>query len=567
LILKRIKNWYENCLLLGGVSFFVSIIHFNPNFFPTAMKKDFQFKALFFRVFAVFCFFFISQSVFAQVSGTVFRDFNSNGAKDDQHELGVKGISVTATNAAGTVFGPVLTAADGTYSIPGVTGQVRVEFTIPATVGCFNEKVFSSTNGSSSATSVQFVTGPVANVNFGINNPVDYSTAVPRVVTTCFTNGERNLDKTHVLYGVQIGVKDMDVLVGFDYNKAIAIPADAPHVNGAPPATPNDILMSNAFQMGSVWGLAYQRDSKKIFTTAFMRRAAQFGPLGTGGIYVVDNANGNTFTTTANRNFIDVNTIGISTGTDPHPSNPTATDVVAYDELLCDAVSFDKVGKIGIGDIDISDNQKDLYLTNLNDRTLYRITVGNPATVPTAADVTKFTNAPWLTSGTCPNGEARPFATKFYKGKLYVGVVCTGENGGTKADLSAKVYELDPGAGGLGTWVTSPIVNIPLNYKKGLASDGVNNGSTDLGASWNPWQSYQVDTGNKNGLYGRPSPILSDIEFDTDGSIIVGLMDRNGHQIGNGVKYVLQDGSCVTDPLRLWSLYCSNFRGGSFKSR
>jgi basic membrane lipoprotein Med (substrate-binding protein (PBP1-ABC) superfamily) len=525
------------------------------------MKKDYTCQTLIKGFFAVCCLLLISQSLSAQVSGTVFRDYNNDGIKD-AFDIGVGGVSVTAYNSGGTAFGPVISAADGTYTIPGASGKLRVEFTIPPTIGCFNEKVFTSANGSSSGTSVQFVTGPATNVNFGLNNPVDYATANPRVITTCFTDGERNLDKTHIIYGNQVGVKDMDVLVGFDYNKAIPIPADVPHGNGFPAATPNNIYMSDAFTMGSVWGLAYQRDSKKLFVSAFMRRGAQFGPLGTGGIYMVDNAKGASFVTTANRNFIDVNTLGIATGANPQPSNPTATDQQAIDALQCGAAAFDKVGKIGLGDIDISEDGKDLYFTNLFDRNLYRLRVGNPAVVPTAADVTKFTNAPWLVAGVCPNGEARAFATKFYKEKLYVGVVCTGENGGTSADLSAKIYELDPAGGGLGTWKPAPVVNIPLTYTKGLASDGATLGSTNFGATWNPWESYQTDNGTNQTLYGRPSPILSDIEFDIDGSILVGLMDRSGHQIGNGVKYILQDGSCVSDPARGYGPYIASVAGG-----
>jgi protocatechuate 3,4-dioxygenase beta subunit len=552
--------WYAICFSVFK-SYSLRLIIFKISFFPTAMKKDYTNQALLKGLLAVFCFLFISQSLSAQVSGTVFRDYNNDGIKD-ANEIGVGGISVTAYNSANTAFGPVTSANDGTYSIPGASGQLRVEFTIPPTVGCFNEKVFSSTNGSSSGTSVQFVTGPATNVNFGLNNPVDYATANPRVLTTCFTDGERYLDKTTVIYGNQVGVKDMDVLVGFDYNKAIAIPGTVPHGNGYAAATPNNIYMSDAFNMGSVWGLAYQKDSKKLFVTAFMRRGAQFGPLGTGGIYMVDNAKGTSFVTTANRNFIDVNTIGIATGTNPHPSNPAATAQSAINDLQCDAASFDKVGKLGLGDIDISEDGKDLYFTNLFDRNLYRLRVGNPAIVPSAANVTKFTNAPWLVAGVCPNGEARAFATKFYKEKLYVGVVCTGENGGTSADLSAKVYELDPSGGGLGTWKPAPIVNIPLTYTKGLASDGATLGSTNFGATWNPWEAYQTDNGTNQILYGRPSPILSDIEFDTDGSILVGLMDRSGHQIGNGVKYILQNGSCVSDPARNYGPYIASVAGG-----
>ena len=498
----------------------------------------------------------LGQLAFGQVSGTVFKDFNSNGAKD-AFDIGVGGISVKATNASGTVFGPSTTAADGTYTIAGVTGDVRIEFTLPSSVGCNGEQVFSGPGGST-GTSVQFITAPKTNVNLGINNPVDYMPDVPRVVTTCFTNGERNLDKTQTQFGNQVGVKDMDVLVGFGYDKPVNIPGDAPRNNGASQVTPNNIYMSQAFQMGSVWGLAYQKESKKLFVSAFMRRGAQFGPLGTGGLYMVNNADGPSFNPIDNRDFIDLKNIGIDTGTDPHPSNPSGTNQDAFEVVFCDGVSFDKVGKIGVGDIDFSDDGKDLYLTNLNDRTLYKIAMGNPAIVPDASKVTKYSSAPWLTES-CTNGVSRPFATKFYRGKLYVGVVCTGENGGSVNDLFAKVYELNALTD---QWTPSPVATIPLNYTKGKAADGTNVGSTDKGTTWNPWKGFTGDDGTSNGNYSRPSPILSDIEFDTDGSMIVGLMDRAGHQIGLGVALVLQDGSCVKDPNRGFGPFVSVNSGG-----
>jgi SdrD B-like domain len=526
------------------------------------MKKDFQIKTLFFRVFAVFCFFFISQSVYSQISGTVFRDYNSNGIKDDQHELGVKGISVTVTDAGGIVYGPVLTADDGTYTITGVpTGkEVRVEFSIPSVIGCYNEKVYSSFSGGSS---IQFVNGGATNVNFAVNNPIDYAKPNPDIATTCFSNGDITLPKTTFQFGVQVGVADMDVFVKFKYDSAIPIPAGANSRNaGSPALTPNNTYLSVAEKMGSVWGVAYQKESNKLFTSAFMRRGTQFGPLGTGGIYVVNNANGTSFTVGDNRQFIDVKTIGINTGLDPHPIPPVSTASNAFDFLLCDASSMDEVGRIGIGDIDLSDDGKFMYLTNLNDRTLYKIKINNPATVPTAADVTAYPNAPWLTGNVCPNGVARPWATKFYRDKVYVGVVCTGENGGTKADLSAKIYELNAATD---VWKSTPVLDQALNYTKGIATNFISTAEvTDFGKTWNPWKDSAIDPldGKVNYLTVYPSPILSDIEFDTDGSILVGLMDRWGHQIGAGTRIPNADGSCVLDPGRNFGPYIQPSSGG-----
>ena len=149
------------------------------------MKKDFQIKTLFNRVFAVFCFFFISQTVHAQVSGTVFRDFNSNGTQQATTiftEPGVEGITVKAFNSSGAEVASTLTAADGTYTLSGTSGLVRVEFTK------FPTAYFSGPVGNKSNTSVQFLSSP-GTANLGINVPDDYCQSDPKIVIPCYVAG------------------------------------------------------------------------------------------------------------------------------------------------------------------------------------------------------------------------------------------------------------------------------------------------------------------------------------------------------------------------------------------
>jgi hypothetical protein len=540
-------------------------LHFNPNFFPTAMKKDFQFKTLLGRVFSICCLLFISQSVFAQVSGTVFRDFNSNGVKDDQHELGVKGIIVTAYDVSGVQYGPATSAADGTYTVGGIPAgkEVRLQFAIPATVGCFNEKVSSSfgigTSGaSSSSTSIQFVKGGVTNANFAINNPVDYSQANPKVAIPCYAQGDIRVKAgATIINSVDVGARDRDVLVTFNY-KDNSTPTNTPVPLGGSSSSPKPNHLAIVKQMGSVWGLAYQKESKKLFTSALMRRSAHFGPLGTGGIYVVDNSPTAVLDTNKSLNFVDVQTIGINTGANPHvPGVMAPRDVV-----MCDAVSFPQVGKVGIGDIDLSDDGKNLYLTNLNDRKLYKIFVNNPAVVPIAANVKAYNDCPWLAI-TYAKGIARPFATKFYRDKLYVGVVYTEEIGGVAANLEAKIYELDTKTD---TWTVAPYLTIPLNYTKGI-SVAVTATTISSDKKWNPWKDFitqptGVDATASTLNLAYPQPMLSDIEFDTDGSVIIGLMDRTGHQTGSGTLLFNSSGACIVDAARGYGPFVVGNSGG-----
>jgi hypothetical protein len=108
-----------------------------------------------------------AQCTGTSVSGTVFRDFNLNGVKDNANEIGLAGVTVKAFKPDNTQVGSTATtAANGTYSITGLSGSVRVEFS-----GLPTDYV-SGPDGSTSGTSVQFVTLSSTvgcSVNYGVN--------------------------------------------------------------------------------------------------------------------------------------------------------------------------------------------------------------------------------------------------------------------------------------------------------------------------------------------------------------------------------------------------------------
>jgi len=116
------------------------------------------------------------QVVNAQVSGTVFRDYNGNGTQESA-EPSVAGIKVSAYDASGALCGTATsTGAAGTnYSLSGCTGPVRIEFEIPNN-GCEADKKvdYSAMGGGAYGTSVQFVTSPATGVNYAIHDPNEY---------------------------------------------------------------------------------------------------------------------------------------------------------------------------------------------------------------------------------------------------------------------------------------------------------------------------------------------------------------------------------------------------------
>ena len=153
-------------------------------------------------------------SVFGQVQGKVYRDFNANGVFDSTatyKEVGLSGITVTAYNAAGTSVGTVTTNATGNYTIPSVSGALRVEFTLPI--------YYFPSKGSSGNSSVQFVTAPNALISLAVNAPSDYCESTnPLLATPCYINGDPSLGGTAASGSAFVGFHDGH---GFDRNPAL----------------------------------------------------------------------------------------------------------------------------------------------------------------------------------------------------------------------------------------------------------------------------------------------------------------------------------------------------------
>ena len=448
----------------------------------------------------------ITQTYAQNVTGKVFRDFDTNGQQSlvNPIEPTVAGVTVKAFNANGAQVGVTATTlANGTYSIAvGTSSQVRIEFSN------FPTSYFSGPTGSGSGSSVQFVNGG-GTANLGINYPADFCGTSPKLVTPCYVNGT-------ALNG---GNSANDPVI-------VTIPY-TPTANGTVGTTSENAYLSKGSEVGATWGMAYQRSSKFIFTSALLKRHSGFGPGGPGAIYKIDVSSGSQITTL----FVDLKTnLGIDVGIDSR-NQASAVDSLSRIKTRPnhDSTAFGNVGKMSLGGIDISDDEKTLWVINTFDKKLYELPVGSPATKPT----TKIAHT--LPNPGCTNGVFRPWAIKFWRGKVYVGGVCTAENaGGTKADLKAYIYSFVPGDANPNNF--TQIITFPLNYPRGFASI---DGTKQTSAAWKPWIAKWSDITSPapgSAAFNQticPQPILSDIEFDVDGSMVVGFMDRAGHQLGN----------------------------------
>ncbi len=435
-----------------------------------------------------------------QIKGTVFQDYNSNGVMDTTGstanpaiDMGVAGIAVQVYDATGAQVGATATTvANGSYTINGVTDGTtyRVEFSNLPTG--YESSFHGSGTGTTSGTSVQFVTGGTGNVSFGINRPCDYCQQDPELATSQYYKGNKP-------------TQTKATIVGFPYNAG-----SSTAVGYDNPTTP---LFSTALnKVGTTWGLGYARSRQQVYAAAYFKRHAQFGPGADGvqdntddpgAIYVIDRNTGNVVST--------FSVAGVTTN---------AHDIANYDSDNGNT-GWDAVGKTALGGLDLSDDDQTLYVMDVQNRRLVALDAVTGAQI--AAVNVPTTGVP--TQTTCASSDVRPFAVEYYHGVLYFGLVCSAESTGNVNDLWAYVYTADPVTLAIRA---APVFSAPLNYPRGQGNDGA--GQV---ADWNPWTpTYQTVT-SRNDYPVDPQPMLTGLTFDND-RMVLGLRDRFSDQVGNG---------------------------------
>ncbi len=438
-----------------------------------------------------------------QISGTVFRDFNGDGIKvvtsSTALEPGVAAVTVKAYPLSGAVQ-TTTTSATGTFSFSGLTLPVRIEFSnLP-------NGNYTGPQGIGSGTTVQFYSAATTSANLGINNPSHYSQANPDLITPKHLTGDpfaggSNMSNDPALY------KFPNTATG----------------NAQAGGTPLTTMATQA-QIGSTWGAAYDRVRKKYFVASVYRRHAPLGPGETGGrIYVIDNPNSGSPGTPTK--FVDlVSDLGISVGavqTNAARGLPNNKNTATEDNS-----TLSVVGKVGLGDIDISDDGQFLFVVNLFDKKVYQINIAQViAGTPNATALPNFTLP-------CTNGNSRPWGLGMWDGELYLGVVCDALSG-TNANLRLTVQKFNFTSN---TW--TEVFNVVPDWDKGDILFGFTK------YKWQKW----VDVWN-NFILGQPvhpSPIIGDIEFDEEGSMHIAVLDRLGFQSGQRQMAVPDDGALYT---------------------
>lgn len=424
-----------------------------------------------------------------EIGGIAFEDWDYDGEMNHNDTIGVAGVKVFIYEDCNNVVDSTFTDINGNYKFTGLTDGTtyRVEFSLPDSVANWANI---TQKGTDNGTAIQFVQ-PSNCAHLGLAAPNEYCEENPTLSTACYINGDMSRDGGIFQPGFY------DVLVSYEYDES-GKNGDAGYI------PPNHLAVGG--EIGVVWGLAYDKNLDDLYSASFLKRHTGFPTKDSlGVIWKTDNPMG----TPINIPFVDLIGLGEDVGQSLVPNNRTLGQFTG--DPSQDSVVFHLIGKVGLGDLEISDDFQTLYVVNLYQKEVLEISI-NLGTISNRYSIPDMN---------CNKGETRPFALKYHRGTLYAGAVCTGENAGTNADLQASVFEL------VGSNFIE-IANTSLDYDRDWASAGTN-------ADWQPWINSWI-WGSSPIAY--PQPLLSDIEFDVDGSLILGFMDRTGHQTGSNNYHI-----------------------------
>ncbi len=445
------------------------------------------------------------------IGGTVYLELPANGSQSntygikDSNEPGISAITVNVYDSQG-ILTSTTTDNSGEWNIPNPSFPVRVEFS-------WNQSWLQPSHGAQNMP-VRFIAAADCNVNFGLQDPNDYSsTATPDYVTNLKVSGDA---AGHTLATIQT--------VGYNYYGLNSNYNTSQGVQGTGPIPVDDALIA---EIGSNWSKTFQKSKQRMFLPAVLWRHASFAAgTGLGNIFVMDYS-GASAQVTGNFDLQGITPINggadIDLGSvcrDAACANDSGNTGVATDYIIdnnaknIDLDAFTKVAKVGFGGIDFDNNTESIWLINLNQKGIIKIDAsGDLASMTNTVSQYLITSIPGLPSVT--GGELRPWAITIYRGKGYLGLVNDGISSQNINDMKAYVlsFDLDNPMAGFTTELT-----IDLNYDKD-------------GEDWHPW--LETFTPNYNGFWQYyTQPVLSDIDFDELGNMYLAFMDRFGLQTG-----------------------------------
>ncbi|MFJ6662106.1 SdrD B-like domain-containing protein [Streptomyces sp. NPDC091377] len=404
----------------------------------------------------------------------VLRDFFGTGVINATMDVPQRGMQVDVIDLAGhRVTG--VTDVTGRVVVPPSSeltgGRYRVDVSVPEPYSDYLRAAPASTapnHFDSFTTFVDVSDGKDDSVTTGVWNPADYA-----------------LPDSRYFVPVQSGAG------GTDTRALVAFGTDAR--GNCPEQEECPEVLNTQDQVGTTYGLAYDRYREQLFQSAFARRYTEYGPQGGGAIYVMPTDGEGDPTL-----FATVPGAAVT----PHDTG----------NLIKDAGFTDAPGKESIGGLALSEDGSTLYAVNLRTRSL----VSFDATGPTASAPEATVRIP--DPGCAADGDWRPFSVAAHDGKLHVGGVCSAESTQNRADLKAVVATYD------GEEFTT-VLSQRLDFERGSVLTGR---TQDQVKYWNPWNTDLADwdSFDANGAMINPQPALASMAFARDGSLILGFRDR-----------------------------------------
>jgi len=398
---------------------------------------------------------------YGNISGVVYKDFNLNG-QQDANDVGVSAVTITAVCEDGSTS-TATTNQTGAYTIVVATAgnQCRIEAN-PSHIG-----MGSSANAVGSSPLVDMVSDNTVH-NISVASPATFCQANPDVVMIALPGGS---------------IPD-PISQGTLFK--VPLPADG-EFNNQYTIDAKRTELSKLSDTGAVWGLAYKKSTKDLYAAANVKRYVPLKNNEAGAIYKIDQANVTTL-------FATVPNTGYTLANRDYSQNHD-TDILSVS------------AKVGLGDLDISEDETKLYVVNLASKELVTIDANTGAILTNTALPNPYTNAE------CPASDVRPWALKVLGNDVYIGSVC---ESGIEAGVGATVQKYN------GAIVQTVAKTNTLTYLKPRTYDPTTP-SRPYDANYN----WDTNKGH--------SPILTDIEFSNTGDMILGYTDRVAYnrKIGN----------------------------------
>ncbi len=432
--------------------------------------------------------FFISFSMlYGDITGVVFKDFNLNG-KRDANEIGVNGVNLFATCSNGAIYFSD-TSVDGKYILKPIKSGVRCR--VEARVEKLGFGSGANGEGDSHST-LTFVDGDTKNYDISVASPATFCQKEPEILVSALPGGESgsagNPQSHGALFTIPTPKKS---IFDKDFSKRK--------------------LLKTREELGAVWGIAYKKSTKTVYASSVIRR---YVPL-LSGVCSDEDSNKNGCAGVIYK-------ISDSGNGDVEVLTDLGNSEVGYklkDKRNYDGTSKQRdqeviplSGRAGLGDLEITDDGKFLYTINLYKKELIKID-------SSTGRVLQKVKIPNPYGKLCKDVKVRPWALKIVGNTVFVGSLCEDKISAgypTDADhskeLGAVVQRFD------GSKFTILAKTNTLNYLKPRPYD------PEMKKAEPPSQIDQNNNWRDSGEYNQP--MLTDIEFDSKGNLLLAYSDR-----------------------------------------